>query len=74
MCVGHWKTNWILLMISNKLKYILANDDAANNIFYKIDSEKKINIKGLSGSLKALFLFLLFEKKKSTIVYITAED
>jgi transcription-repair coupling factor (superfamily II helicase) len=61
-------------MIDSEIKNIVLNSRVLKQVFYDIDLEQKIFIKGIAGSLKSLFLSILFEQKKRPIFYITADD
>ena len=61
-------------MNSSEIKNIILKSEVLNNILSDIDQQKKLFIRGLAGSLKALFLSILFEQKNRSILYITAED
>ena len=52
------------LLKSNTFKSALLDTSSGNDIY----------IKGLAGSLKSLFLSLLFEKNNSSLLYITGDD
>lgn len=60
-------------MISEEIKNIVLKSPTLNSVFAQLEVEDKINIKGLSGSLKALFLVLLYEQIKRPIIFITGE-
>ncbi|MCD4664641.1 MAG: transcription-repair coupling factor, partial [Bacteroidales bacterium] len=57
-----------------EIKNIFSNSKILKSVFNQIELEKKIYIKGLSGSMKALFLSILADEKKAPIIYITGED
>jgi len=61
-------------MDASEIKNVILNSKVLKHVLNDIDTEKKVFIKGLTGSLKALFLSILFEQKKKPILYITAED
>jgi transcription-repair coupling factor (superfamily II helicase) len=61
-------------MVESEIKNIILNSSVFKKVLHEIDFEKKIFIKGLAGSLKSLFLLILFEQKKRPIFYITADE
>lgn len=61
-------------MVDSEIKNIILNSNLLKKVFNDLDSEKRIFIKGLAGSLKSLFLSILFEQKKRPIFYITADE
>ena len=61
-------------MSISKIKNRISDSGLVKEVFRQIESEKRIFIKGLSGSLKALFLSLLIEKTNSPVVYVTGDD
>ena len=60
-------------MNGREIKNIILQSKVLKSVFNGIDGNEKIYIKGLAGSLKALFLSLLFDQKKKPILYITAD-
>ncbi len=61
-------------MSDSTLKKILSDSAEINRFLNQIESNKENYLKGLSGSLKALFLTVLLEKKQRPICYVTAEE
>lgn len=61
-------------MDSSEIKNLIFDSATVKSILTEIDENNKIFVKGLAGSLKALFLSILFEQKKKSILFITAED
>jgi len=61
-------------MVDVEIKNIISNSKVLKEVLQEIDNEQKVFIKGLAGSLKSLFLSILFEHKKRTILFITADD
>ncbi len=61
-------------MISSEIKNIILKSRALKNVLNDVDSKKRIFIKGLAGSLKALFLSIIFEQKRRSILYIAGEE
>ncbi len=52
----------------------IANSRVLQRVIRDADSKSRILVKGLAGSLKSIFLAILFEQKDRPIVYITADD
>ncbi len=61
-------------MLDVEIKNIILGSSVLKQVLHETDFEKNILIKGLAGSLKSLFLSILFEQKKRPIFYITADD
>ncbi len=61
-------------MSANNLKNILLQSDLLNKLIQNTQIQKEVFIKGLVGSLKALFLSILAEKTRKQIIYVTSED
>jgi len=56
------------------IKKLISDSSYVKEVLRQVELEKPIYIRGLSGSLKALFLSILAEERKSPIIYITGED
>jgi len=56
------------------IKNIISNSSSVKEVLRQVELEKQINVRGIAGSLKALFLSVLSDKRKAPIVYITGED
>lgn len=61
-------------MDSSEIKNLIFSSGIVKSILADIDNNNNIFVKGLAGSLKALFLSILFEQKKKSILFITAEN
>ncbi len=61
-------------MIGSEVQNILAQSSLIDEAVQRIRSDRQIQIRGLMGSLKALFLSILMQKVSLPIIYITAED
>ena len=61
-------------MVDVEIKNIISKSSILKKVLHETDFGKKIFIKGLAGSLKSLFLSILFEQKKRPILYITADE
>lgn len=61
-------------MRDNELKNILSTSNFINTIIDQIKLANRVHIKGIAGSLKALFLSVLFDKIQSSIVYIAPDN
>lgn len=61
-------------MILEDIKSIILESPVIKKVFDQVKTEHQIQIKGLAGSLKALFLVLLHEKVKRPVIYISSDS
>jgi len=61
-------------MSFSEIKNIVQNSSTLNRVLDDINDGKNVFIKGLTGSLKAIFLSILFDQKRVPIFFITGED
>ncbi len=61
-------------MLDAEIKNIILGSSVLNKVLHEVDIDKNIFIKGIAGSLKSLFLSIVFEQKKRPVLYITADD
>jgi len=58
----------------DELKNIISESKVLQQIVRELDQKNSVQVKSLAGSLKTLFLSLLFEQLKRPILYIAADD
>lgn len=61
-------------MQATEIEHIVLKSSVLRRALEEIESGKNVIIKGLAGSLKALFLAVLFERKQTSILYLTADE
>ncbi len=61
-------------MTQEDILNIVFESEPIKEVLIKIHNQRKIQIKGLAGSLRALFLAALFKKLHVPIVYITGDE
>lgn len=60
-------------MVISEIQNVFSNSKIVQQIVRDFESEKKIYVKGLAGSLKAIFLSYLSDSMNRPVVYITGE-
>ncbi len=63
-----------MAMAGREIINLIEKSHLLRHLIRETDSKSRILVKGLAGSLKSIFLAILFEQKKRPILYVTADD